>query len=142
MRVTARNIKRWIERANIDSRCINKKQLQVYKWFYEILLDEGASFPFGEVTGDRSSHSSSYFLDFVMRLMFFWSGSNQLSLSMQYVVDFTPQGFPKKGATGVLFLPQDVRSKHDLYRKLIVATFNVTEGKQLYGGFYFLTCTE
>ena len=141
MRVTIPNIHRWLQRANIEARVVkDAKQLQVYKWFYEILMDQGTSFPFNEVHVQKTPNDT-LFIDFVMRLMFFWSGSNQLSLSTRYFFDFTPHGFPKN-AGNVLFLPQDVRSKHDLYKKLIVATFNITEGKQLYGGFYLLTLTE
>lgn len=129
------NIQKWIKGTNVVAFQTQKPhELQIHRWFMEILLDKGASFPLKEVSHPQAD-KRALFQDFIERLLFFWSGSTTLSTTKIYRIDFTPKGFPKRDVTrNTLLLPRDVTSKNELYSKLIVATFNITEGRGLYGG--------
>jgi hypothetical protein len=132
-------IKRWICGDNVVADAtIGMPHRKVYTWFMDILLDDGATFPIEEVSVSPSSRNMTkrdLFHDFILRLIHFWSGSTRLSRKTTYRIGITPHGFPKSNATKKeLLLPKDVRSKDELYRKLVIATFNITEGRGLYGG--------
>lgn len=134
--VTSSNIRRWIMGANIYGiHTSDKHSLRVYKWFHSILLDDGKTFPTQQVSLESNHTKKQVFTDFIMRLLYFWSGSNRLSTTHHYKIGITMSGYPKSQAS-TLYLPRDAVSKEDLYTKLIVATFNITEGKSLYGGYF------
>lgn len=125
----------WVRGSNIVAYQSQKPhELQVHRWFLSIILDRGRTFPIQDVSV-QDCPKTKLFQDFLERLVFFWSGKRYLSTTDMYSIDFTPKGFPKSHiGKNTILLPRDVTSRSDLYRKLIVATFNVTEGRGLYGG--------
>lgn len=134
--INEENLQKWVQKGNILATITSSKhQLQIYQWFMHILLDKGRTFPMRDVSLVSGTSKTDIFKDFTMRLLFFWSGSNTLSFTNQYTISFTEGGFPKTDQIHrTLYLPQDVRSKKELYSKLIVSTFNIAEGKGYYGG--------
>ena len=133
--INPKNVETWIKGANITALQTNKQhELQVHRWFLSILLDKGKTFPIHDVNAHGVT-KSELFQDFIERLIFFWSGRKSLSTQDMYCIDFTPKGYPKRVFNkNTILLPRNVANKHELYSKLIVATFNVTEGRGLYGG--------
>lgn len=129
---------KWITGNNVVV-CDNnpsKHEHDVYQWFLDIVLDEGKTFPVAAVNIFHVSPKKLHG-DFMMRLIHMWSGSSRVHDDTLYKLDFAPSGFPKtclKDTT--LYLPRNVKNKNELYTKLIVATFNDTEGKGYYGGSY------
>lgn len=132
--INPRNMEAWVKGTNIIAFQTQKQhELQIHRWFLSILLDRGKTFPVRDV----SVNVSRYLLyqDFLERLIYFWSGKKYLSTKDTYCIDFTSKGFPKHvNQRNTILLPRDVMNKNELYSKLVVATFNITEGRGLYGG--------
>jgi hypothetical protein len=96
----------------------------VLEYFRDILMDNGRTFPKSDVSCDPRTSRELLFGDFRTRLMRWWNTGR---------MGFTEGGYPKV-VQGALLLPVDVKSKKELYKKLVVATFNIQTPGCLYGG--------
>lgn len=98
---------------------------KILSMFISILCDGGRTFPVKTVSSANHDRSRLY-REFKAKLQLFWHGSR---------VDFTSSGYPRTSNDGMtLILPTDVKTRQDLYKRLIVATFNMETGNQIYGG--------
>jgi hypothetical protein len=99
---------------------------RVLLYFRDILTDGGATFPKYDVSCTASTPRRALYDDFKGRLLKWWGGR---------AIGFTPDGYPKV-VRNTLLLPLDVRSKKELYKKLIIATFNIHAEHRpcVYGG--------
>jgi hypothetical protein len=106
-----------------------------FEW---ILKDNGESFPYVELDIKRPSTSEErkeIFLDFVTKLLAFWSGLRTIHPSATYQVTAIDNQFPKSSTCFYqLKLPIAVPSREELYRRLVVAVYNIEQGVGLAGG--------
>lgn len=144
--ITFENIKEWID----DPRVISyyprsAHEEQILEWFKEILADLGKSMPLEDMqhispVSDRASREYSrslnsrqrrkVFTEFFMNLMQFWTSYRKLDSESRHQVTFErDNGLPTAHTCfRQLCLPRDVRSREDLYQRLIIATSNVERG--------------
>ena len=75
------------------------------------------------------------FLQFIEKLIGFWSGLKRIKTDQTYQV-FVIRGRLPMSSTCFyqLKLPNEVRSKAELYRVLVIAVYGVEQGIGLYGG--------
>ena len=101
------------------------RKMHIMRIFYEILTDNGRTFPREDVSCPSARISSRQLFDDFKTRLTKWRGKRQIG--------FTKDGYPKITKDRLL-LPLDVTDKKELYSKLIVATFNTSSFKGLYGG--------
>lgn len=105
---------------------MDSRESRVLRLFNSILTDNGRAFPKIDVSCPRNVSKAELYEDFIRRLRK-WTHHCQ-------EIGFIDGGYPKVVGQKLL-LPLDVRTKTELYRKLVVATFNVRSNHCLYGGF-------
>jgi hypothetical protein len=114
------------------------QERRVLNWFMEILRDRGATLPLEELNQPEDISAEvrvKLYEDFLGKLMFFWSSLRKLDTTRGYQVMFIDNPLPKSSTCFYqIKLPRNVRSKDELYRKLVTATFNVEAGVGLMGG--------
>jgi hypothetical protein len=103
-----------------------KTRNQILQFFASILCDAGRTFPCKLVSGPNGScdDKATLYGEFKTKLLLFWTGGD---------IGFVDAGYPYCVRT-TLMLPLDVKTRNDLYKRLIVATFNVETGNKIYGG--------
>jgi hypothetical protein len=110
---------------------------EVVVWFREILDDKGQTFPW-DVVRSEVPNRNEIFLEFIRKLLQFWSGVSQISPNTYYRVNqvsMRPRALPRSHTCfTVLDLPSDIASREDLYRRLVQAVFFVELGVGEYGG--------
>lgn len=130
--ITLENVEEWVN-ANVitvpDTTSVTKK---IEKWFREILSDKGRTFPMDTV--DDSMTREERYLDFIGRLMYFWTSLRKLDFQKRHSIFFNDSGLPTSSTCFyILRLPKDVTRKDELYRRLITAVYNVEVGVGMYG---------
>lgn len=105
---------------------MGSKETRVLRLFNSILEDNGRTFPKIDVSCPRNVSKTELYTDFMLRLRKWTEHCDHIA--------FTEGGYPKVVGRRLL-LPLDVRTKKELYRVLVVATFNVRTDHCLYGGF-------
>jgi len=115
-------------------------QQELAVWLREIMMDMGRTFPFNEIGIDPQhltlDERKEVFMSFIGRLMFFWTGVRRLDFEKKHQVLFLAQGGLPLSSTCFyqLKLPNDVTTKPELYRRLVVAVYNVEAVVGNYGG--------
>lgn len=98
---------------------------KVVALFISILCDAGRTFPRISVSSSEVDRTRLY-REFKAKLQLFWRGSR---------LDFATSGYPQTSNDGAtLILPLDIKTKADLYERLIVSSFNMETGNHIYGG--------
>lgn len=127
-------IRDWLIKGRIVSNYDNAQHRNTLKWLKQIISSGGKDFPL-DLVGDKSNDKKTEFLNFIGKLMYFWTGVRKLDTSKQYQVILMDTVLPKASTCFYqLKLPYNVQSKEELYRKLIMAVYNVEQGVGLYGG--------
>lgn len=83
------------------------------------------------LSGSQTTRSKrKAFVDFFMRLMHFWTGYKKIDMMSAHQIIFErDSGIPTSHTCfRQLGLPRDVRSKEDLYARLLTAVFTVEVG--------------
>ena len=139
--ITEQALKDWLTPDRITTDLDTPEHQEIMKWLKQIILSGGTGFPLDIVdTQPRSSksmskHKKTEFLNFIGKLMYFWTGVRKLDTSRQYQVIFIDTVLPMASTCFYqLKLPHSVQSKDELYRKLVTAAYNVEQGVGLYGG--------
>ena len=109
--------------------------------FLEILSDQGNTFPFEEIgmnppAPTAQEERKAIFIDFIVRLLYFWSGLKAVDNRRMYqVIIRYSTGLPTSSTCFTqLKLSSIVATKDKLYRDLVKAVYNVERGVGLYGG--------
>ena len=142
--ITINSIREWVRERTNNIRYLTTSQheQQIIEWFREILseMERSPQFPVNmmdaviEASPNSKSRSRKHrlkaFVEFFMRLMKFWTGFRKLDMTAQYTVNFErDNGLPTSHMCfNTLCLPRDVRSKEDLYDRLVNAALNVEAG--------------
>jgi len=144
--ITFASIAHWI--GSITFSVPNDK---INKWFVEILRDEGKTFPWEGDAPSTLEARKQGFLDFVKRLLWFWSGLSQIVKGQPYKVSIITRAYPTNPSADpqavpvthlpvshtcfyIIDIPNDVRDKADLYKRLVMASSFVENGMGLAGG--------
>jgi len=108
------------------------------EWFDSILKDNGETFPYIELGMERPSTKDgrkTIFLEFISKLLAFWSGIRSLQTSIRYQVIAIDNPVPKSSTCFYqLKLPKNLPSRDDLYRRLVMAVYGVEQGIGSAGG--------
>lgn len=107
-------------------------------WFETILRDNGETFPYAELGMERPSTKEArktLFLEFIVKLLAFWSGLRTLQSGIRYQVTAIDNPVPKSSTCFYqLKLPKAVPSRDELYRRLVMAIYGVEQGIGSAGG--------
>ena len=139
--ITQQSIRDWLARTPHPVEILDngaEREVRIGVWLKEILSDFGWGFPVEELgREDRVpiAERRTMFLDFFGRLLYFWTGLRKMDLSRTYQVSFIDGPTPKASTCFYkLKLPNSIRSKQELYRKLVFAVYSVEAGVGLMGG--------
>lgn len=138
--ITENTIRHWLTPDRIVSDSDAPEHQQILLWLKQIISSGGKDFPLDAVdaqphSSSTSKHKKTEFLNFMGKLMYFWSGVRKLNPSKQYQVIFIETVLPMASTCFYqLKLPYTVQNKGELYRKLVTAVYNVEQGVGLYGG--------
>lgn len=130
------SLRAWVA-LNLMKCTTNNKAL---KWMHEIMLDMGQKFPFSEINKDPKgltpNERKETFLQFIRRLMHFWTGVRRFDATKEHqIVILNTGGLPKSSTCFYqLKLPNNLASRQDLYTRLVKAVYNVEDIVGLYGG--------
>jgi len=121
---------------------------KVTSWFIEILKDNGANFPYDEVTNVATiskQEKESIYNTFILKLFFFWtsvqnivtSQINNINLYTSKIYNITitkTKGLPTANTCSFNLNIPYVESKSELYRKLVKAVYFVEQAVGIEGG--------
>lgn len=135
--ISEEQLRLWMQRDLIQFHQVDE---QKKRWFKDIMLDMGDSFPFAEIGEDRDKLSAeerkTIFLGFISRLMYFWTGVRRMSMhNVHQVIMLPSEGLPTSSTCFYqLKLPNNLRNRADLYKRLVTAVYNVESIVGLHGG--------
>jgi hypothetical protein len=138
--ITEQNIRDWVAADRISNPAGTPYSTHIVSWIKEIMLDFGEEFPYDEVPNigehNTAKQRKEIFIDFIGRFMHFWTALRKLDQNRVHQVSIIEtQGLPKSSTCFYqLKIPQGIRSKDVLYRRIVSAVYNVEAGLGLYGG--------
>lgn len=144
--ITIDSIRDWLTPTRItcpvlnESNAAHQQLARILGWFKEILQDEGRTFPFAELGMPASANPppedrKRIYLEFIGKLMFFWTSLQKLDTVRNYQVIFIPNPIPKSSTCFFqIKLPAAITSREELYRKLVLAVYAAEAGVGLFGG--------
>lgn len=108
-------------------------QQEIIKWFKEILNQGESGVPLAYMRANLPkkvfSDKKDAFVQFFMKLMHFWTSLTRINPNIPYTIVMKyNSGLPSAGTCStMMYFPDDVTSKSDLYKRLITAVFEVRD---------------